>query len=251
MNFLKYKFSYDLDSPLRTLEHAKIIKEKYILRKLYTSWYNILFKEIPDHSEKKIVELGSGGGFLKELAPQVITSDFLDLPSNDMCFSALHMPFDNSQLDGIFMIDTFHHLPDVEQFLKEADRTLRPDAKLIMIEPANSHWGRWVYQHFHHEPFDPSSDWKIPSSGPLSGANGALPWIVFERDRERFTSLFPDLKIKYVHYHTPLLYLVSGGVTLCQLIPDFGYPLLRFIDQFASKINHQASMFMTVVIQKI
>ncbi|MBK8506359.1 MAG: class I SAM-dependent methyltransferase [Saprospiraceae bacterium] len=240
-----------LDSPLRTLEHAKIIQEKYFLRKLYTSWYEILFREIPDYSEKRIVELGSGGGFLKKLAPEVITSDFLDLPSNDMCFSALQMPFENSQLDGIFMIDTFHHLPDVEQFLMEANRTLRHNAKLIMVEPANSHWGRWVYQNFHHEPFDPSGDWKIPASGPLSGANGALPWIVFERDHERFAALFPNFEIKSIQYHTPFTYLTSGGVSMYQLLPDFCYSLIRFTDQLASKITNQASMFMTVVIQKI
>jgi SAM-dependent methyltransferase len=251
MDLLKYKFTYDLDSPLRTLEHAKIIQKKFFLKKIYTSWYEILFKEIPDYAEKKIVELGSGGGFLKKLAPEIITSDFLDLPSNDMCFSALKMPFGNSNLDGIFMIDTFHHLPDVQQFLVEANRTLRPGAKLIMIEPANSRWGRWIYQNFHHEPFDPSGDWKIPSSGPLSGANGALPWIVFDRDREKFASLFPNLEIRSVQYHSPFSYLISGGLSRYQLLPDFCYFFIRLADQVASNITHQASMFMTVVIQKI
>lgn len=251
MDFLKHKFIHGLDSPLRTLEHAKIIQKKYFLRKLYTSWYEILFKQIPDYSGKKIVELGSGGGFLKELAPEVITSDFLDLPSNDMCFSALEMPFNSAELDGIFMIDTFHHLPDVAQFLTEADRTLKLGAKIIMIEPANSRWGRWIYQNFHHEPFQPAGDWKIPTSGPLSGANGALPWIVFERDHVIFTQQYPNLKIESIDYHTPLLYLLSGGVSMYQLLPNFCYPLVAWLDHNILKMSKQASMFMTVVIQKI
>lgn len=246
----KYQFHYDLDSPQRTLEHGELIRRKYFLRKLYTKWYGILFKEIPDYEKKTIVELGSGGGFIKELAPNIITSDFLDLPTNDLSFSALEMPFDGKSLDGIFMIDTFHHLPDIRQFLREVDRTLKTGGKLVMIEPANSLWGRWIYQNFHHEPFLPNADWTIPLSGPLSGANGALPWIVFQRDRQIFKEIFPDLAIKTIKYHTPFIYLVSGGVSFRQLLPDITYSFIKLVDQWSSKVTSQLSMFMTIIIEK-
>ncbi|MCB0667255.1 MAG: class I SAM-dependent methyltransferase, partial [Saprospiraceae bacterium] len=150
------------------------------MNKLYREWYQTLFLEVPDLCNKKIVELGSGGGFLKELAPSVITSDYLDLQSNDLSFSALDMPFGNEEIDALFMIDTFHHIPEAKKFLSESHRVLRSGGKLIMIEPANSTWGRFIYKNFHHEPFQPEGDWTISDNGPLSGANGALPWIVFE-----------------------------------------------------------------------
>ena len=38
--------------------------------------------------DKSILELGSGGGFLKEMYPAIITSDVLQLPSVDKVFSA-------------------------------------------------------------------------------------------------------------------------------------------------------------------
>ncbi|MBK8443443.1 MAG: hypothetical protein IPL35_08515 [Sphingobacteriales bacterium] len=58
-----------------------------------------------------------------------------------------------------------------------------------MSEPANTAWGRFFYQNFHHEPFQPeAASWEIPSTGPLSGANGALPWIIFKRDIDLFTA---------------------------------------------------------------
>ena len=64
-------------------------------------------------SEGKFVELGSGGGFLKDIRPDVLTSDILELDSNDLTFSALDMPFETKALvpfsdDRII----FHHIPD-------------------------------------------------------------------------------------------------------------------------------------------
>ena len=59
-------------------------------------------------------------------------------------------------------------------------------------------WSRWIYGRFHHEPFDPQrADWEFPLSGPLSGANGALPWIIFQRDREQFEREWaPELHVR-------------------------------------------------------
>ena len=46
-------------------------------------------------------------------------------------------------------------------------------------------------------PFCPeAAAWEIPATGPLSGANGALPWMVFVRDRKRLLSPFPNCRSK-------------------------------------------------------
>jgi len=246
---IKYHFKHSLDSPERTLQHRKIIKNKFFLRKLYLEWYARFSKEIEKNPKGVFVELGSGGGFLKEIEPGVICSDILPLPTNDLSFSALNMPFGNNSVDGIFMIDTFHHIPDSEKFLSEARRVLKHGGKIIMIEPANSLWGKFIYKNFHHEPFYPKGDWKIPEDGPLSAANGALPWIVFERDRQQFNKKFTEFKIEFIKYHTPLRYLVSGGVSFKQLFPDISYQAFRFFDQSLSKISKQFSMFVTIKIK--
>lgn len=196
------------------------------------------------------MELGAGGGFLKKLAPQVISTDIIDLPDNDRTFSALDMPLPDASADGLFMIDTLHHLPDVAQFMAEVQRVLKTGGQLRMIEPANSAWGRFIYKHFHHEPFEPTGDWTIPASGPLSGANGALPWIVFERDQQRLQNEYPQLRIERLQYRNPLLYLVSGGVSFRQLLPDCCYGLVHFFDQQLPKISRQLSMFVYIAVSK-
>ena len=248
---LKYNIPFDLDSPERTIAHQKIIREKYFLRKLYEEWYDVFTGVQSQLPVGKIIELGSGGGFLKDIMPSVLCTDILELPSNDLTFSALEMPFEDNELSAIFMIDTFHHIPDSKLFLSEAKRVLKKDGMIVMIEPANSFWGRVIYKNFHHEPFDPEGEWKIPASGPLSGANGALPWIVFERDFEKLKCDFPCFQLEEIKYHTPFMYLISGGVSFKQVFPNFFYPVFRTIDKLLPAISRQLSMFVTIKIRKV
>jgi len=248
---IKYKIDHSLDSPERTISHGEIIRQKKFLKRIYEDWYSLFIDEIKNLPNEKIIELGSGGGFLKELEPKVICTDIIDLPSNDMTFSALEMPFEANSIGGIFMVDTMHHIPDSELFLKEVVRVLARNGKMLMIEPANSLWGRFIYKNFHHEPFNPDGDWTIPSTGPLSGANGALPWIVFVRDNEKFRSHFPELRIEFIEYKDPFGYLISGGVSHKQFLPDFMYSTIRFFDKMLPKISRQLSMFMVVEITRL
>jgi len=247
---LKYKFEYPIDSPSRTPIYKRIIEEKKFLRLLYEQWYHQITSEVKNLPKGILVELGSGAGFLKNIEPKILCSDIIPQPSNDLTFSALNMPFENDSVSGIFMIDTFHHIPDSTLFMSEATRVLKVGGKMVMIEPANSLWGRFVYRNFHHEPFDTKAGWKISVEGPLSGANGALPWIVFIRDKSRFQKQFPNLKIESVIYQNPLLYLLSGGLTYRQLLPDFTYSFIRFLDNLLPVISKQFSMFMKLTIVK-
>ena len=159
------------------------------------------------------------------------------------------MPFENNYLDGILMIDVFHHIQRVELFLNEVQRTLKPNGILVMSEPWYCNWSKFIYSNFHHEPFEIESGWNIPALGPLSGANGALPWIVFQRDLELFKSKFPELSIRTIEYHTPLRYLLSGGVSHKQFVPDWIFDCFKYLDKkFSSKSFH---MFAFINIQKV
>ncbi len=248
--FWKYKISIPIDSPERTVLHREIIMRKKFLRKLYEQWYEFFLSGIEKLPDGKILELGSGGGFLKDLEPSVITSDLLRISTNDMTFSALDMPFEDKSVAAIFMIDTLHHIPDMEKFFTEATRILVSGGKIMMIEPSNTRWGHFIYTRFHHEPFDPGGGWKIPESGPLSGANGALPWIVFSRDREKFKSLFPLLKIENISFCNPILYLFSGGLSYRQILPDFMYPAVAAIDRLLIKLSTEMGMFQAISLVK-
>ena len=241
----------NLDAPETTLLHRRIIQSKPFLKKTYLDFYHALLREVPDASQKKCVELGSGGGFLKDVFPFVTTSDVIPLQGIDLCFSGLDMPFVDESVDVFFMMDVFHHVSDSELFLREINRCLKPGGLILMVEPANTLWGRFIYQNFHHELFDPTGDWKIKESGALSAANGALPWIVFKRDRQRFQRTFPGLKLTKIVPHAPLRYLVSGGFTLRQLLPNFFYGLICGVEWFLSPLHFLLGMFYTIRIDKI
>lgn len=242
----------DLDNVRSTLLHAEILQNKGFLKKLYTDFYHILKDSIPsdDHADRKIVELGSGGGFIKDVIPNVLTSDVLEIPSLDLVFSATEMPFENVSIDSLVMIDVLHHIPDVRKFFQEVVRCLKPGGTVAMIEPANTLWGRLIYQNFHHEAFDPKARWTFESKGPLSTANGALPWIIFHRDRNEFINQFPELEIIKTQFHTPLRYLISGGFTLRQLAPSWSYFLVKGFEFLLWPLNRWLGMFETIVLKK-
>ena len=245
---IKYKFEYDLDDPRRTLQHRELILKKPFLKKLYLSWYNKIIKGAKDVPAGKKIEIGSGGGFLKDVFPEIISSDILPLSNCDLVFSAEEIPFENEELSLICMVNVLHHIPSPAKFFTEAQRTLKINGKIILIEPANSIFGRFIYQNFHHEPFKPSAGWEIESSGPLSSANGALPWIILERDQEEFYKKFPFLKITKLNYHTSFSYLLSGGVSRKGFVPDFSF---EFINAFDNLISSRLSgMFIYTEIKK-
>ena len=244
---LKIESTFDLDDPRRTLEHRDIILSKPFLKRLYTDWYSELFNEIEGLPEGKILEIGSGGGFIKDLNKDVITSDILDLPNVDMVFSAEEMPFQDNELSAILMINVFHHIPDVRKFLSEASRTLKYGGRIVMIEPGNTVLSRFIYKSFHHEMFDEKRDWTFPTSGPLSGSNQALPYIVFSRDREEMERSFPRLRVEKIRMHTAYRYIVSGGVSRNQILPDFSYNILKGMETILPGLT---SLFQTIVISK-
>ena len=241
----------DADDVATTLVHAEIIQKKPFLKKLYIDFYKEFRKAIPDFEKKVLVELGSGGGFIREIISNVITSDILELPNVDMVFSATRMPFEDSSVDAFFMFDVLHHIADPKAFLKEALRCLKVSGKIVMIEPANTLWARFIYKNFHHERFDIRAEWDSEKAQPLSQGNNATPWIIFSRDRGIFEKEFSSLKIVDMRNHTPLRYLFSGGLTLRQLVPSFTYPLIKAVEYGLSPINDWLGMFQTIELQKV
>jgi SAM-dependent methyltransferase len=243
--------SLSLDSPETTIGRWQIIREKPSLRQIYDEWYVAVANSLPPGA-KPALEVGSGAGFMSDHVKNLVTSDILVLPQLDRVIDACAaLPFDDASLRGIAMVNTFHHLPNVEAFLGEAVRCLEPGGIISMIEPWNTRWSRFVYGKLHHEPFDPdATSWLIESSGPLSGANGALPWIVFERDRQRFLRRFPELEIRDVHLIMPIRYLLSGGVSMRALIPSWSFGLVRAVERASRPAMWSLAMFAHVILRR-
>jgi len=240
----------DLDSLKTTELHGRIILKKPFLRKTYLGFYRQFSEAACLLPGQKAVEIGSGGGFLKKVMPQVTTSDVLPATGVDICFSAEKIPFDDNSVDAFFMLNVFHHIKDPRAFLSEAVRCLKPGGSIVMIEPANTAWGRLIYKTFHHEVFDVAAGWHVEGSGPLSGSNSAMPYIVFIRDREKFEAEFSTLKISGLYCHTPFSYLISGGFSIRQLLPGCLFGLVRTGEYILSPLNNYLGMFMTIKLVK-
>lgn len=238
----------NVDDPSVTYKRRETIRSKPFLHAIYQEWYSMQAAQFPAVSGA-ILEIGSGAGFFQELYPHVISSEVFYCPFVQAVMDGMDLPFPTDSLRAVVMTDVFHHIPDVERFLWEALRTLTPGGRIIMIEPWVTGWSRWVMDHFHSEPMDVDMEtWQFPSTGPLSGSNQALPWIVFERDREVFNRKFSDLEILSVQPFMPFRYLLSGGVSSRALAPSWSNGSWRgFETIFDPK---KWAMFALIVLQK-
>jgi SAM-dependent methyltransferase len=240
----------DLDDPATTEARHEIISSKPFLRAVYDEWYSRLAQALP-LVEGPILELGSGAGYCREFIPRIITSEAFYCSNVNLVADARRLPFGAGSLRAIVFTDVMHHIPDVQQFFAEASRSLRAGGRILMIEPWVSSWSRFVYTHLHHEPFLPDAEaWSFPTRGPLSGANGAIPWIVFVRDREKFKAEFPELAIEQIQPFLPFRYLLSGGVSMRSLMPGFSHGLWTRIEGMLEPQMPHLAMFAFVSVRK-
>jgi len=240
----------DLDDPRTTALRRRIIQEKTFLRQIYQEWYSILASDLPAGAGAAI-ELGSGAGFLRDFVPNLITSEVFGCVGVDIVLSGLDLPIKPASLRAIVMVDVLHHLPQARGFFREAARCVRPGGVVAMIEPWVTPWSRLVYTRMHHEPFDPEAPaWEFPASGPLSGANGALPHILFARDRAQFEREFPMWRIRTIEPMMPFCYLVSGGVSMRGLMPGWSFSWWRGLEKLLHPLTGELAMFAHIVLQK-
>lgn len=222
-----------LDDPARLQEIRARVHGKPFLKLFYLDVYQryqACIERSPVSGD--IVELGSGGGFVKQVLPEVLTSDVIAYEGIDQIVDATAMPFADASLRTILMLNVFHHIPDAEAFLRECQRCLQPGGRVLIVDQHMGWISRPILQHLHHEACDPAAkDWKFQSTGPLSSANGAMAWMVFQRDRQRFEALFPGLELLGYRPHTPLSYWLAGGLKSWSLVPGFLYPLARSFDK--------------------
>ena len=235
-----------LDDPRTTALRRRIIQEKPFLRRVYREWYEMLAADLPG-GEGRVLELGSGAGFFHEIVADAICSEIFLCPGIDAVLDGQRLPIADASLRAIVMTDVFHHLPRARDFFREATRTVRPGGVVAMIEPWVTGWSKLIYTKLHHEPFRPdAAEWEFPSTGPLSGANGALPWIVFHRDRATFEREFPQWHIERVDPIMPLRYLLSGGVSMRSLVPALLFRPIAMIEKLSGQ---SGAMFAHVVLR--
>ena len=235
-------------APRTTLLRKEIIRKNNFLRQVYEEWYSYIVGVLPSGKEP-VLELGSGAGYLEEFIPGLITSEVSYIQGVSVVLDGQTLPFSDNSLRAIVATNVLHHLPRVDQFFSEAARCVTIAGALIVVESWHTTWSRFVYSRLHHEPFDPEAlEWGFHSSGSLSGANGALPWILFSRDRDKFEREFPQWRIKSIKLIMPFRYLLSGGISYRPFMPGFTFGLWRWIEYLMSRWMNSWAMFAQIVL---
>jgi SAM-dependent methyltransferase len=232
----------------------RIIQERPLLRGIYAQWYAQLLADeasVPAGAgSAALVELGSGGSWLKELQPRVVTSDLVAGVA-DLVIDGRELPFADGSVRAIFLTHVFHHIPDAERFLAEAERVLVPGGVIAMIDVPHTPFARFFFRRFHPEPYDDAAaSWGFDQSDAMRDANQALTWIVFFRDRARFERRFPGLSIEGPDYLPWLGYLASGGVTMRNFVPPLLVPAMRALDRVLAPLDRWMALHWHLVVRK-
>jgi SAM-dependent methyltransferase len=197
---------------------ADVVLADQYLRSLYATAYEALAAIVRSAPPGQVVEVGAGTGVARGLGHRWWRADVSEDASLDVVADARNLPFASRSLSALVLKDTLHHIADVDAFLDEAGRVLRPGGVVAVFDP---YWGplaRAVYRHLHQEPYDDRSEtWSFEASSPWS-SNQALSYLMLVRDRTRLATRWPNLTVEP---GVPLVgpsFLLSGGVSRRTLV---------------------------------
>ncbi len=236
-------------------KHRRVWHEKGLLRRIYHRWYRDILEYVPDRGT--VLEIGGGGGNLKEFCPKLITSDYVFCPWLDINLDAHYLPFREASLGAVIAIDVLHHLQNPVVFLKEARRVLEPGGRLILLEPFISPWSWWVYRYLHPEDVDFSEDVFLlagkegaaSDKDPFDG-NMAIATKLFRRESSRLAGMFPDFPVIDIRYSDFFLYPMSGGFEKPSLCPEFFVPAVCLAEKILQPLSRFLAYRMLAVMEK-
>jgi SAM-dependent methyltransferase len=234
--------------------NRKIYQNKILIKLIYEDYYKVIKKYIYKKNRYKILELGSGGGNIKKTIPECITSDQFKNNKTDRVENIYKINFKNNSISNIILIDVFHHLQFPSFALKEINRILIKNGRIIMIEPAMGLIPRIIYKIFHYEPngFNLKINWStipknIPSSNQYFAAQ-ALSWRAFYLKELNLKNKY---KINLIKPFSDFSFLLSGGYSYKSFYPKDLYLLIKLIDKILTYISIKIfSARMLIVLEK-
>jgi len=184
------------------------------LSALYELAYKRLAELIGPANPARTVEIGAGLGLARLSDHRWVCSDVTGSDPIELLSLAQALPYQSGSLDALVLKDTWHHIPEIEQFLAEAHRVLRPGGVIGVFDP---YWGvlaRFVYRFLHQERWDATTpNWSFTSTDPWD-SNQALSYLMLIRDRAKFDTTWQSKFMLIEPQSTVgLSFLLSGGVS--------------------------------------
>jgi SAM-dependent methyltransferase len=201
-------------------EHRRLWEGKPVLRAIYRDFYERITEAcVPGNT----LEIGGGSGNLKSHWKEVVSTDIVPAPWLDVAADAQALPFRQASFSNIVGVDVLHHIERPSRFLAEVERVLKPNGRLILMEPAITPVSWLFYKFFHPEPVcmdaDPFDDGPLDPGRKPFDANQAIPTLLMEKHRARFIQQYPNLRIRRADYMHIVAYPLSGGYRPWSLIP--------------------------------
>jgi SAM-dependent methyltransferase len=233
-------------------EHERIWERRPLVRALYREWFELIASRLASVPGPTI-ELGGGLGRIREVVPDALVTDVEPTPWAMAVVDAQSLPYADSSVANLVLVDVFHHLQRPARFLDEATRVLGPGGRAVLLEPYCSPLSAWAYRRFHHEPVDLNADpfADVPqSSDEALDANTALPTVAFFRRRVELARRWPHLNLIDALRLSLLAYPLSGGFSRPPLVPPAALLPLRALERVLAPLASLGAFRCLVVLER-
>ena len=245
----------NVDGQDRLELHARMLARKRLMREVFTE-FHMLF----DRLDRQLltapglrVEIGAGVAPMRDSFADVLATDIVPSPALDRVLNAEAMDLADGSVRVVFGQNCFHHFPHPSRFFGELERVLPQGGGAILLEPYYGPVASFLYKRlFATEGYDKHYlSWETPVDGPMNGANHALSYLVFVRDRALFERQHPGLKIVHEERcNNYAKYLLSGGLNFRQLCPDWASPLIGAVQWLLRPFSRLLALHHVVVLRK-
>ena len=235
--------------------HRQILHEKPVMRAVFQEFYAAILRADARYfsAPGRRVELGAGSSLFGDLHPEVLSTDIKRGGHLKAVVDAQSLPFRRHAVRAYYGIDCFHHFPDPARFFGELVELLPPGGGCVLIEPYHGPLAKLFYERlFETERFDRSQrGWTTKSSGPMTGANQALSYVVFTRDAKEFSARYPELELlAQVPMTNYPRYVLSGGLNFRSLIPARMAGAVRLAERVMAPLAGWLALHHLIVLRK-